>query len=209
MVRSRNYMPRRQKRALVAAGVAGALLVGAGVVWASNQPAAPVAEPTPAPSITQSIDAPAPAPQTVTPTPEPTTSAPATAVDTSKPEAVAVAWAKAYFSRPTGNDTGFIAAIDPLIDPSLREFMRTDEYNIDGKGVLDQSEGTRVLDVKITPQDGSVGIDTPIRWTRTVTVSVEGLKTGKKTDVPYTLELRRADTAWFIVGAPKKIVVGH
>lgn len=209
MVRNRNYMPRRQKQALVAAGVAGAVLLGAGVVWASNRPSEPVADPTPAPSITQSIDALAPAPQTVTPTPAPTTSAPAAAVDTSKPEAVAVAWAKAYFSRPTGNDTGFIAAIDPLIDPSLREYMRTDEYNIDGKGFLDQSEGTRVLDVKITPQDGSVGIDTPIRWTRTVTISVEGLTTGKKINIPYILELRRADKPWFIVGAPKAVVVSH
>lgn len=210
MIRTRNYMPKGQKRLLIVGSVVGALLVGAGVVWAANQPPAP--EPTPTPTVsappvdTPSSPAPVPTPTpTRTPAPKPT----AAKVDTSKPENVVNAWAKAYFTRPTGNDTGYLTAIDPLIDPSLREYMRTDEFNIDGKGYFDQSEGTKVLAVKITPQDGSVGIDTPIRWTRTVTVTVQGLTTGKKVDVPYILELRRADKPWFIIGAPKKVVVGH
>lgn len=210
MVRTRNYMPKQQKRLIGIAGAVAIVAVGAGVVWAANQPAAPAPAPTPsaiaAPSIAPNVASPTP-----TPEPDPSSAAPtqpAAPVDTSKPENVAKAWAKAYFTRPTGDDVTFQDAIKPYIDPSISEYMRTDEYNVDGKGYLDQSEGTRVLDVKITPQDGSVGIDTPTRWTRTVTVTVQGLTTGKKVEVPYILTLFRADKPWFIVSAPKAIRMG-
>lgn len=210
MVRTRNYMPKKQKRLLAVGGAVAIVLVGGGLVWAANLPADPEPAPTvaataapSAPTFAPTADTtPIPAAPSVTPT------KPAAPVDTSKPESVARAWAEAYFTRPTGDDTTFQEAIKPYVDPSLSEYMRTDEFNVDGKGYWDQSEGTRVLDVKVTPQDGSVGRDTPIRWARTVTVSVEGISTGKKVDVPYILELRRADTFWFIIGAPKAIRMG-
>lgn len=210
MARTRNYMPKQQKRLIAAAASVAIVLAGAGVVWAVNQPDAPAPAPvaTTAAPTTERTFAPT-AEATPIPAPPSVTAAPVEApVDVANPEAVAVAWAKAYFTRPTGDDTTYQAAIEPYIDPSLSEYMRTDEYNLDGKGYWDQSEGTRVLDVKVSEQDGSVGRDTPIRWTRTVEVTVEGIDTGKKLVVPYILELRRADTYWFIIGAPKAIRMG-
>lgn len=209
MARTRNYIPKQQKRLVAAVASVVIVLAGAGVVWAINQPAAPAPAPvatTAAPTMARTFAPTAEA--TPIPAPPSVTAPEQGPVDMSNPEAVAIAWAQAYFTRPTGDDTTFQTAIEPYVDPSLSEYMRTDEYNVDGKGYWDQSEGTRVLDVKVTPQDGSVGRDTPIRWTRTVEVTVEGIDTGKKVVVPYIVELRRSDTFWFIIGAPKAIRMG-
>ena len=208
--RTRNYTP-KSKRILTAV-VAGGIVVAGGAIAAiaMNQPAPP---PPTAQTLTPTSHPPTPV---VTPTPTPTrtvfpppTPPPNATVDLGDPEAVAVAWANEYFTRPTGKDETVMTRIDPYISETLRDYMRTDEYNFDKKGYFDGSEGTKVLNVSVTPQDGSVGRDTPIRWSRTVTVTVQGLDTGRTVEIPYILELRRADTFWFIVGAPKKIEVDH
>lgn len=115
------------------------------------------------------------------------------AIDTADPEAVARAWATAYFTREEPSDETWADVVGPLSTDDLMTELASMAF-LEGTP-LDGAQQTTVTDLAIEPRDPSTEASTPIRWSRTLVVTVTDGE-GTETTLSYSTVLYLADDVW-------------
>lgn len=168
--------------------------------------ATPLAAGAPSPSSTKTFqmgDGPQAAPGNTAPAvpshapkeiPEPTKPK----VDMSNQESVAKGFATAYLSRPREDWNDWTEWVRDYTTPELVSQLKTLAFH--DKSPLSGKTPTRVSDVKILPAEKGSGVDTPIRWSRNLEVSVESAD-GTLFVVTYAAMLSKSEKGWVVTEA--------
>lgn len=123
------------------------------------------------------------------------------AVDRKNQESVAKALATAYLSRPTADWNDWSGWVEDYTSPALVSQLRNQAFQ--DKSPLTGKAPTRVTEIKVQPADQGSGVDTPVRWSRNLEITVQS-GDGTQTVITYAVVLSNTDKGWIVTEAVEK-----
>ena len=172
-----------------------ALLIIWGMAIQGNGPQAtahlnstPTPVPTPTQAYTEVVATPVGGGES---TPLPVPSSPP--ADMSAAESIARDWATAYLGRSSADDTAWKELISAYTIPSV--VQQLDGQAFRAQGVLYGLAPTTVTDITIKPPPADGETNTPIRWSRTVAVSVQ-TRVGSTVTIEFAVVLMKEAGGW-------------
>lgn len=197
---------RKKRNLAISLGVVVVLIV---VVGALTQGTAPRPEarptPTPTPTSTEAYTEVTASPingGAGTPTPAPTDAAQSA---TDEAEAAARQWATDYLARPSAEDTSWKERAAAYTIPTVLEQLDGQAFR--SEGILEGQAPTEVTDIAIGAAPEGAETSTPVRWSRTLTATVQG-QSGSTTIVTFGLVLMLGESGWTVTSVEEISVEG-
>lgn len=190
---------RKRRNLALTVGVIVVLFIVVGMVMQGTS-ARPTARPTPTPTptstevYTEVTARPVTGGEgtaTATPTPEPSE----TADPADEAEKTARQWATDYLERPSADDASWKSELEAYTIPSV--VAQLDGQAFRPEGILYGKAPTTVTDVTISapPQDAETS--TPVRWSRSLTATVQA-QDGSTTKIVFGIVLMLSDNGWMV-----------
>lgn len=187
----------RKRNLLITVGALALIVVVIAAVQnnGGGLPGDPDATPTPTPTETvdwvEATATPAPGSslatgQTGEPTP-PTT-------DLSGAEETAKAWASGYLERVAEDDNSWRGRIEDITMPGVIEQLSRQAF--EPENILHGEAPTRLTDVTISAPEPDAEKNTPVRWSRNLTATVEGANS--TTEVTFGVVLVKGGAGWMV-----------